>query len=460
MTLRFPFLAALAALTTVALSAERPPNIVFILAADLGYGEIGCYGQKLIATPNLDRMAREGMRFTQFYAGATVCGPSRCTLMTGKHNGHAQIRGNVAVKLPGANLRPEDTTVAEVLHRVGYATALFGKWGLGTAGGAGVPTKKSFDVFLGYLDHIAAHNPYPEFLWRGEERVPLKNKIRRSGKPYEETGAGHAEALCWVEENKTRPFFLYWALITPHSNNEARNIAGNGSEVPDLGIYQDREWSEPDKGHAAIITRLDADVGRLLDLLKKLSLDESTLVIFSSDNGHHNEAGGHPELFAAAGPLPGLKRDLYEGGIRVPTIARWPGKVRAGAESTHVAYFGDFLATAAELAHAEPPANLDSISFAPALLGHDAEQKRHDFLYWEFHERGFSQAALLDGHWKDVRNLQHDAPLELYDLATDLAETKNLAAEKPEVLAKLDEYLHAARTDSADWPAMDAPAKR
>ena len=209
-------------------AAERAPNIIFILADDLGYGEVGCYGQKLIATPNLDRMAREGMRFTQFYAGATVCGPSRCTLMTGRHNGHAQIRGNVAVKLPGANLRAEDTTVAEVLHRAGYATALFGKWGLGTAGGAGVPTRKGFDVFLGYLDHLAAHNPYPEFLWRGEERLPLKNKIRRSGKPYEETGAGYAEergdyapdllateALRWVEENKTRPFFLYWSLVTP-----------------------------------------------------------------------------------------------------------------------------------------------------------------------------------------------------------------------------------------------------
>ena len=455
--------------TLTARAAERPPNIIFVLADDLGWGEIGCQGQRLIATPNIDRMAREGMRFPQFYAGNTVCGPSRCTLLTGRHNGHAQIRGNVGAKLPGAILQPEDTTVAEVLKRAGYATACIGKWGLGTAGSTGVPTKKGFDYFLGYLDHVHAHNPYTEFLYRGEERMWLKNKQFRDGKADADNGAGvaewkgeyvpdllTAEALQWVGQNKERPFFLYWSLITPHANNEATRRTGNGGEVPDLGDYKERDWTEQAKAHAAIISRLDADLGRMLGLLKESGLDENTLVIFTSDNGHHNEAGHDPAFFNEGGPLRGFKRAMYEGGIRIPFIARWPGKVRAGAEAAHVGYFGDFLATAADLAHTEAPANLDSISFAPTLLGHDAEQKKHDFLYWEFHERGFSQAALLDGHWKAVRNLRHDAPLELYDLAGDLGETKDTAGEHPDIVAKLEEYLRNARTEAPDYPIKDA----
>ena len=447
------------------------PNIIFILADDLGYGQLGSFGQKLIETPNLDRMAREGMRLRQFYAGSTVCAPSRSVLMTGQHTGHTRVRGNGNPTSPGSILQPNDLTVAELLKRAGYATAVIGKWGLGSAGSTGIPTRKGFDYFFGYLEHVHAHNPYPEFLWRNEERVWLKNKLLREGKPYEERGAGMAEwkgefapdrfaaeSFRWIEEHREEPFFLYWALITPHANNEATRLTGNGQEVPDLGPYKDKPWSEPDKAHAATITRMDADVGRLFDLLKRLGLDEKTLVVFSSDNGHHKEGGNDPELVDANGPLRGFKRDLTEGGIRVPTIARWPGKVPAGSESDHVAYFGDFLATAAELSGSSSPAGLDSVSFAPTLLGQPDQQQKHEFLYWEFHERGTQQAVLMDGHWKALR-LRPNAELELYDLSTDLGENTNLAEQKPEVVGRIANYLETARSESPEWPIKEAPAK-
>src|SRR4030095_217800 len=332
-------------------AADRPPNLVFILADDLGYGELGCFGSKLIKTPYLDRMAAEGMKFTRFYAGSPVCAPSRSVLMTGLHTGHTRVRGNAGkANLKAQNLQAEDVTVAEVLQKVGYSTALIGKWGIGHPGSDGLPNKKGFDYFYGYLDQLHAHNPYPDFIMRNGEVVKLRNKITpgTSGRAREDErgliGAGIAEkpldyvpdlmvaeALKWVKEQKDRPFFMYWSLISPHANNEGTKH-GRGQEVPDLRPYADKYWPVPDKGHAASITRLDGDLGRLLALLKDLGIDEQTLVIFSSDNGHHKEGGNNPDLFDANGPYRGLKRDLYEGGIRVPTIARWPGKVRAGEE--------------------------------------------------------------------------------------------------------------------------------
>jgi uncharacterized sulfatase len=436
---------------------------------DLGYGEVGCYGQKLIRTPSLDRMAREGLRFTRFYAGSPVCAPSRSVLMTGRHAGRTTVRGNAGRgDRRRQELKPDDVTVAEVLRRAGYATALIGKWGLGHEGSDAVPTRKGFDHFFGYLSQTHAHNYYPEFLVRGEERVPLRNKLRRDGKAYEDDGAGlaetradyapdllTAEALRWVEAHREKPFFLYWSPIAPHANNEARAIAGNGNEVPDLGPYEKEPWAEPDRAHAALVTRLDADVGRLLDLLVRLDIDERTLVIFTSDNGHHAEGGHDPDLFDANGPLRGKKRDLHEGGIRVPAIAWWPGKVGASGLSGRAAYFGDFLATLAELAGAELPPGLDSVSFAPALLG-QPEGERREFLYWEFHEGGFSQAALMDGRWKAVRSRRLDAPLEVYDLDADPGETMDVAAARPEIAARLDAYLKSARTESPDWPIREA----
>ncbi len=443
-------------------AADRP-NLIWIMADDLGYGEVGCYGQKVIATPNLDRMAREGLRFTHFYAGATVCAPSRSVLMTGKHQGHTRVRGNAGRTNPAAQaLRAGDTTVADVLHQAGYRTSLIGKWGLGDVGEAesGLPRKHGFDEFFGFLSQHRAHNHFPDYLWRNEEKVPLRNKVM----PVGEYGGGYATeavefaddlfadaALKFVTENRSRPFFLYWSMVVPHANNERTRALNNGAHVPDFGPYADKDWPETDKGHAAMITRLDGYVGRLLETLQAENLAENTLVIFTSDNGPHNESHHDLSRFDPSGPLSGIKRSLKDGGIRVPTIAWWPGRIAPGKVSDHVAYFGDWMATAAELAHAKMPADCDSISFVPTLLGKPEDQKEHEFLYWEFHEGGFKQAALYQGRWKGIRSGSPDAPVELYDQQTDIAETKNVAAEHPEIAERIGRYLANARIPSPDW---------
>lgn len=428
------------------------PNIVLILADDLGYGDLGCYGQKKIRTPNLDRMAAQGIRFTQFYAGSTVCAPSRCVLMTGLHTGHAYIRGNGRT-----DLRPEDVTVAEVLKSAGYATGVIGKWGLGTEGGSGQPTRQGFDEFFGYLDHTHAHNYYPSFLFRNEERMSLKNVVPNEGRFGQGVASVRAEyshdlftdeALRFVERYRDRPFFLYLAYTIPHANNEA---GSRGMEVPDLGEYAERDWPPAQKAHAAMISRMDRDIGRLLTRLRELRLDERTLVLFSSDNGPHREGGNDPDFADSNGPLRGIKRDLYEGGIRVPMIARWPGQIRAGQVSEHVGYFADFLPTAAELAGVAAPSGLDGISFAPTLLGDSRAQRRHRYLYWEFYERGSAQAVRL-GDWKGVCK-PFGGPMEVYDLASDLGETRDLAAERPEVVRQLRAAMTEAHTPSPIWRA-------
>lgn len=458
-------------LAAAAQAAERKPNIIFILADDLGYGELGCFGQKLIATPNLDRMAAEGMKFTQFYAGSTVCAPSRSVLMTGLHTGHTRVRGNSGKSdHAGQNLLAEDVTVAEVLKKAGYSTALIGKWGIGHEGSDGLPNKKGFDYFYGYLDQRHAHNCYPEFIMRNMERVPLRNRLpgsdgaKGAGQP---TGAGvaevavdfvpdlmAAEALKWVEQNKEWPFFLYWSLVTPHANNEGTK-SGRGQEVPDLGAYGDKPWPQPDKAHAATIARLDADVGRLLADLKRLGIDEQTLVVFSSDNGLHKEGGNNPALFTAGGPLRGMKRDLYEGGIRVPTIARWPGRTPSGTVNADPAWFADILPTFAYLAGAKAPPKIDGRPFASRLLGLPGGFDEPRTLYWEFHEGGLSQAVLMDGRWKAIRKKRLDAPVELYDLATDLAEQRDTAMEKPELVARAKGLFVSERTENPEWPIRE-----
>ncbi|MHA3772839.1 arylsulfatase [Verrucomicrobiota bacterium sgz303538] len=459
---RLLFSAVLLLAALVANGADRP-NIIWIMADDLGYGELGCYGQQLIQTPSIDRMARDGVRFTQFYAGATVCAPSRSVLMTGQHHGHTRVRGNAGKLNPLAQaLRPEDVTVAKILKDAGYTTALVGKWGLGDVGAAesGLPRRHGFDYFFGYLNQTQAHNHFPDYLWRNEEKIQLQNEVI----PVGDAGGGYAtkaiqyaddlvadEALKFVTENKDKPFFLYWSPVVPHANNERTRTFKDGAEVPDYGPYGDKDWPIPNRGHAAMVTRLDSYVGRLLNELKKLGISEKTLVIFTSDNGPHKEGGQDPELFKPYGAVSGFKRDLTDGGIRVPFIAFWPGKIRAGAESAHVGCFGDLMASAAELAGTTPPANTDSISFVPALLGQDAEQKKHDFLYWEFHERGFSQAALYRGRWKGIRN-GPDAPVVLHDLQNDIRETTDVAKQHPEIVEKIEAFLKTARTDSADWP--------
>ncbi len=457
-----------AAASAATAAAGSKPNIIFILADDLGYGDVGCYGQKIIQTPCVDRLAAEGMRFTQFYAGSTVCAPSRSVLMTGQHVGRTRVRGNAAPENAGPQmLREEDFTVAELLKRAGYTTGLIGKWGLGMPGDQGVPNKQGFDYFFGYLSQHQAHNYYPDYLWRNDQKVPLPNEVRPVGKD----GGGIAtkrvkyagdlfaeEALAFVERNKDRPFFLYLALTVPHANNEAFRELKDGTEVPDYGPYADKDWAPQNKGQAAMITRMDSQIGQLMKRLKELGLDEKTLVFFTSDNGPHREAGHDPEFFDANGPLRGYKRDLTDGGIRVPFIARWPGKIPAGAVSGHVGYFGDFMATCAELAGVETPKNTDSISIVPALMGNEDKQGKHEYLYWEFHEGGFSQAVLLEGRWKGIRLKQRTAPIELYDVQNDIAEEKNVAEANPAIVARIARIMETARTESPDWPIKDRPA--
>ena len=434
----------------------RRPNIIFVLADDLGYGDLGCYGQKRIRTPNLDLMAAEGIRFTDHYAGSTVCAPSRCALMTGLHMGHAIIRGNQEVRPMGQEPLLADTaTVARLMQQAGYATALIGKWGLGGPGSTGIPNRQGFDYFYGYLCQRHAHNYYPEFLFRNEDRIPLPGNRVAEPRP---DGAGFAveraqyshdllaqEALAFVERNRARPFFLYLALTIPHANNEG---GPRGMEVPSSEPYTGEDWPEPQKNHAAMITRMDRDIGRLLAKIKELGLDEETLLIFTSDNGPHREGGNNPEFNDSNGPLRGIKRDLYEGGIRVPLIARWPGTIKPGGESDHVSAFWDFLSTACEIAGVKPHEGIDGISYLPALLGR--EQKKHEFLYWEFK----SKQAVRLGDWKGLR-FGTKGKLELYNLKGDIGERNDVAGRHPDIVAKIETYMDTARADSELWPISE-----
>lgn len=439
--------------------APRRPNIIFILADDLGYGDLGCYGQTKIKTPNIDKLAAEGMRFTDFYAGSTVCAPSRCALMTGLHTGHARIRGNANVPL-----KPEDITVAELLQNAGYHTGLIGKWGLGNEGTTGVPQKKGFNEFLGYLDQTHAHDYYTTHLWRYD---PLSHYDAEEFF-YENAGGKHAlympdlfstAATNFIKINRPtplnhqRPFFLYLAYTIPHANNEEKNRSGNGMQVPSDDPYSNESWPQPEKNKAAMITRMDAQIGVLMQRLQDLRLDENTLVFFSSDNGPHKEGGNDPKFFDSGGGLRGIKRDLYEGGIRVPMIVRWAGHIQPGRTNSEPFAFWDFLPTAAALAYTNAPGNLDGISFLPTLLG-KPQTNHHDFLYWEFHEGGSKQAARM-GDWKAVR-VRVGGPLELYNLKNDLGEKQDVAAQHPDVVAKFEQYFKGARTESEQWP-MRAP---
>ena len=446
--------------------AEAKPNLIFILADDLGYGDLGCFGQKKIKTPHLDRLAKGGMKLTQFYSGSTVCAPSRCVLMTGLHTGHAYIRGNGR-----HNLRPSDFTVAELFKQSDYATGCFGKWGLGHEGTDGLPTKQGFDAFYGYLHQGHAHNFYTTFLIKNERRVKLRN-VPANELP---SGAGWAKeridyshdlivenALHWLDMNHKKPFFLYLPFTIPHANNEGTRGTGDGQDVPDYGIYAEKKWTNPNKGQAAMITRMDADIGRLMARLKQYNLTKNTLVVFSSDNGHHREGGNDPDFFDANGPLRGMKRDLYEGGIRVPTIAHWPGHIKPDSASDHPAYFGDLMATAAELLGVTAPGKLDSISILPTLLGQTNKQLKREFLYWEFLERRGVQAVVLGetGRWKALRKQSATAPIEIYDLDNDLGEAKNIASDHPELVARAEELFKEQHVPNPLWNAPFKPRKR
>ncbi len=444
-----------------------PPNIVWILADDLGFGDLGAYGQDRIRTPHLDRMAAEGMRFTDAYAGFTVCAPSRSVLMTGQHTGHTRVRRNGS---PG--LLDEDITVAELLRDAGYATALVGKWGLGMQDSPGAPWRQGFDHFFGYLSQRHAHNYYPEFLMRMGERIPLRNVVIPDSRPGGLSGVATEridyshdvlmqEALRWVEQNAGSRFFLYLALTIPHANNEAggRNGGGDpgiddiaadlrdhreriGMEVPDAAGYRHEDWPGPQKGLAAMVSRMDAGVGELFDLLARLGLDERTIVFFSSDNGPHAEGGNDPFFFDSNGPLQGYKRSLHDGGIRVPMIVRWPGRIPAGAVSDLPWYFADFLPTVADLVGFGLPGPIDGASVLPALLGEDAGLGDR-FLYWG--GTPGEPEAVRWGRWKAVRE-SPDESLELFDLTTDVGEQRNVATEHPDIVSEILAYIESAVT--------------
>ena len=453
------FAAALSGGRAAPAAAAPKPNILFILADDLGYGDLSCYGQTHFRTPNIDRLAAEGMKFTQFYAGSTVCAPSRCVLMTGLHTGHCLIRGNAKL-----NFRPEDVTVAEVLKSAGYSTGLFGKWGLGHEGSTGVPTKQGFDEFFGYMDQHHAHNYYPTFLLRGEERVALENVVPNEdalGSGISSNKAQYSpdlildEALSFVDRSKGGPFFLYYATTLPHANNEAKD---EGMEIPELGEFADKDWPTPQKGLAAMITRLDSDVGKLLERLERHGIDENTIVFFSSDNGPHNEGGNNADYFDSNGPLRGTKRAPYDGGIRVPFLVRWPGHVPGGVENEHVGYFGDLMTTAAELAGTSAPEGLDSISIVPTLTG-SGEQKRHECLYWEFYEQGSFQAVRM-GDWKAVVRPIGGDKIELYNIVEDIDESEDVTGQHPDVAQQALALMRREHVPSPHWQVKQTGRKQ
>ena len=431
--------------------SRRRPNIVFILADDLGYGDLGCYGQTRLKSPNLDRLAAEGVRFTQHYAGSTVCAPSRFTLMTGLHIGHATTPGQ------GQCLEPQRVTVAECLKAAGYATACIGKWGLGEEGTSGVPLKQGFDRFFGYLNQVHAHNYYPAWIWRDDEKVQLRNEVVRATKGYAKGKGGAStkrldyshdmmtdEALGFIDRHREHPFFLYLPYTIPHANNEHHVVGRHGMEVPDYGPFAGESWPEVEKGFAAMVHRMDRDIGRIIGRLKEYGVAGDTLVLFSSDNGPHKEGGHDPAFFGSNGPLRGIKRDLYEGGIRVPALAWWPGRIAPGRTSDHVSAFYDFLPTACEAAGVDPPDGIDGISFLPELLG--KPQRVHEYLYWEFPSQG-GKRAVRAGKWKAVwlnTDKQADAQPELYDLVADIGETTNVADAHPDIVQRLTAYAKAA----------------
>lgn len=441
-------LAFFLALACSAVAADRP-NIIFVLSDDLAQGDLGCYGQKLIKTPNLDRMAQEGTRYLQAYCGTSVCAPSRSSLMTGLHSGHCPVRANREIQPEGQKPLPEGTiTVARILRDAGYATACCGKWGMGMFDTPGSPLKMGFDHFFGYNCQRHAHSYFPTYLYQDDQRMDLPGNTGKGvGKTYAQQLIAE-QALKFVRVNKDKPFFLYYAITLPHGNHE----------IDDLGIYAKETWTPAQKAYAAQVTRLDSDVGHLLDLLKELKIDDNTLVMLSGDNGSsfapESEMG---RLFEqASNGLRGYKRGLYEGALRQASLARWPGKVPAGRVTDEPWAFWDFLPTAAELAGAAVPAECktDGLSLVSFLKGGPAPKREH--FYWELHE-GASLQAVRFGDWKAVRNGPETA-IELYDLKADAGEKTNLAKDKPNLVAKAEELMKTSRTDHPDWPLVQKRA--
>ncbi len=443
------------------------PNIVFILADDLGYGDLSCYGQQKFSTPNIDRIAMQGMLFRQHYTGSTVSAPSRSCLMTGLHTGHTPIRGNKGWAPEGQWPLPASSlTLPEMLKTKGYETGAFGKWGLGYIDTEGDPDSQGFNEFFGYNCQSLAHNYYPDHLWHNHEKILLhENDSGRTG-AYS-ADLIHEAALEFIERNKNKPFFLFYPTTIPHAELIAKDeymkiFRGRldpeksyrgVDEGPDYRLGPYGSQPESHAAFAAMVKQLDDYTGDIMAKLAELGLDKNTIVIFASDNGPHQEGGGDPDYFDSNGPLKGYKRDLYEGGIRTPLLVMWPGKIKAGSKSDHVSAFWDILPTLAEVSGMKSPENIDGLSFLPTLMG-KKKQAKHEYLYWEFHEQG-GKVAVRMGNWKVVKRNIDKTPqgsTELYDLASDMGETTDIASQYPEIVKRMEEIMKEAHTPSEIFP--------
>jgi arylsulfatase A-like enzyme len=417
------------------------PNIIFIMADDLGYADLGCYGQNFIQTPNIDQLASEGVRFTRVYTGSTVCAPSRSVLMTGQHLGHTTVRGNSSPIVKSESnpqgrvpLLDKDITVAEVLKNAGYVTGMTGKWGLGEPGTSGLPNKQGFDEWFGYLNQRRAHNYYTEYLWKNEEKVELPGN-QNGGEAQYSHDLMTEFALDFIQKHRDTTFFLYIPYTIPHDEYE----------VPDYSQYKDQPWEEREKIFAAMVSRLDGDIGKIVELLSKLGLDQNTLVFFCSDNGAAQRWEG---VFDSSGHLRGRKRDMYEGGIRTPMIVWYPGKIKPIVNREDVWYFADVMPTLASIANIDPPKNIDGINVWPSILGKKSIPDER-FLYWEFYEGRFGQAVRWK-NWKAVKN-DIDLPWELYDLSVDESETKDISSTNQDVLNIIKDWVNENRVESPYW---------
>lgn len=437
---------------------EKKPNIIFIMADDLGYGDLGCYGQTKIKTPNIDKMANEGILFTNHYAGSSVCMPSRASLLTGYDQGHASIRGNPVWTESGnpVNLKPNEITVASELKKVGYNTAIIGKWGLSEGNNKGnMPSKHGFDYFLGYKKHSHAHHYYWDTIYRNDKPFIIKenNPITKQGKYTHDVFVN--DALSYIEKKKDNPFFLYLAFTIPHleltvpedSKKPYQNLGWPKRKMNTKGHYKNDP--EGNTTYAGMISRMDRDIGRLFKKLKTLGIENNTIVFFTSDNGPEYEI--KDRFFNSNGKLRGGKRDLYEGGIRIPFIVNYPGKIAPKSTSNHISAFWDFLPTACELAGTTPThKKINGISLVPELFGNKKQQQKHDYLYWEFNERQGPIQAIRKNQWKLVWKLEKEP--ELYNLSVDIGETNNIAEQETEILNEMLNILKFSRTDHSEFP--------
>ncbi len=459
-------------LTETAGATDKKPNIIYILADDLGYGDLGCYGGRVIQTPRIDQMRAEGLKLTQHYSGSCMCAPTRSSLMTGKHTGHGRVRHNGSHLQPGKEpaLLDEDVTIGEVLQKAGYATGVVGKWGLGDAGSSGLPNRQGFDHWFGYLDQTLAHHYYPEFLWRNEQKVVFPDNPEKRAHYSHDLFTEEGVTFIKKQHSEEKPFFLYMAYTIPHVDLDVPD----DSKAPYIGKIQEgepygtpggqhyRHEPQPRATFAGMVSRLDRDVGRLLDLLRELGIAENTLVIFSSDNGPTSAGGADPDFFDGNGPLRGIKFELYEGGIRAPFVAWWPGVIPAGSESGHISAHWDMLPTFAELAGSPYAEEIDGISMAPLLTGRVADQAQHGHLYWEAYNSGVRQ-AVRKGKWKLIRHNAVDMKaqkLELYDLETDLGETTNLAEQQPGRTAELLALMQASHVPNDHYALTPMPKRQ